>query len=419
VTSCSWKQARGLVAFDEAQHPPRLIGQSVAGPITWLEVTIRAGSAHDPIGQEGLAWLTAQLMREGGAGDRDAEAIAAALFELGTDISVLVDREMVSFRVRCLTDDLPMVAEILGDILTQPKLSEDVAARLRAESAQWLTEGLANSDERLGFAMLDNWLFTGHRYAHPPRGRAGVVDTLTLASIETFIAERYIRPATVLGVAGSMIDEAGNLIEDAPGAAEIMKLQSRLEATMPARLYKDVTPRVVEPIAGRKLLVVGKPTQATGIHFGHLTALRRDHPDWAAMTLALATLGEHRQSHGRLYKALRTARGLNYGDYAYPEMYRPAGGSRDQQTATGRVQNPFVVWLRPTTVENGPFALKAAIGLVEHFVVEGLPEEEFEKMSADLRARIALRAASPGRRLGWHGETDLSGWPNSAGASPC
>ena len=411
LSGCLWSRAPGPVPVAEAEAPLRLVGQPVSGPITWLEVTVRAGSAHDPIGQEGLSWLTANLLAQGGAGGRSPEALADALYTLGTELSVVVDRELVSFRMRCLSEDLPQCADILGDVLLEPALDADVAARLRGQAREELESGLARNDEALGMAALETWMFTGHPYGHLPQGRAGVVDTLTAEDVQGFLARRYIRPAAALGVAGPMVTAAGDLAGEGAAAEAVSGLRSRLTAGLAPVLYADVTPRAVEAVSGRRLLVVEKDTAATGVHFGHPTALRRDHPDWPAMVLAATALGEHRQSHGRLYQALRGARGLNYGDYAYIEAYRQGGG-REQETATGRVDNLFYVWLRPVTEDNGPFALKAAVALVEQFVEEGLTADELETMQAYLQGRVALRAASPGRRLGWSVEAAVMGWPD-------
>ena len=127
---------------------------------------------------------------------------------------------------------------------------------------------------------------------------------------------------------------------------------------------------------------------------------------------AFTALGEHRQGHGRLYQALREERGLNYGDYAYIERYTQAGWSSRQETGTGRVQNPFYVWLRPTSADNGPFALRGATRLIEAFVAEGLSEDEFGLTQTYLQGRVALWADDPGRRLGWAVEARAMGWPD-------
>ena len=410
LMSCVWQAAPGDVPARIAEGPVSVVGQTVEGPLAWVNLTVRAGSAHDPIGQEGLAWLTARALREGGAGDRTAEQVEAELFALGTDIDVIVDREQVSFRAKCLVEDLEAVSDLLGDMVLEPVLAPEVVGRLKESAADWLTRGVIDSDERLGMAVLDDWLFAGHPYGHPTRGRSGVIELLTAEDISTFLADRYVRAAMVLGLAGPMIAD-GAIRADAPGGAGAGALAARLSETS-TDLYRDVTPRPVPPVSGRSLLVVEKETDATGLHFGHDTALTPHHEDWPAMVLAMTAFGEHRQSHGRLYQTLRAARGLNYGDYAYVGMYRQAGWSPERETASGRLSNPFYVWIRPTDAVNGPFALKAAVSMVEQLAEEGLTEDELSVMQQYLSGRISLWAADPGRRLGYAVEAAVMGWPD-------
>ena len=56
ILSCAAKKFEpGPRAWDEAKAPVQLVRQSVSGPVVWMQVTVRAGSAHDPVGKEGLA----------------------------------------------------------------------------------------------------------------------------------------------------------------------------------------------------------------------------------------------------------------------------------------------------------------------------------------------------------------------------
>jgi len=93
--------------------------------------------------------------------------------------------------------------------------------------------------------------------------------------------------------------------------------------------------------------IIRKETRSVAISFGHPIELTRPHPDFAALWLARAWLGEHRASVGRLYQELRERRGLNYGDYAYVEVF-PRGMYRLLPEANvARRAQIFEVWIRP------------------------------------------------------------------------
>ena len=207
-----------------------------------------------------------------------------------------------------------------------------------------LERGVFASDEDLGMTVLENWVFEGHPYGHPLQGRAGALPALDLDDVGHFLADRYVRPAVTLGLAGPAVRADGRIDPAGPGGEGLVALRDAL-STLPPRLSASTTPRMLPATPGRELLVVETATESTGVHFGHGLDLDRGHEDWPALMLAFTALGEHRQSHGRLYRALRGQRGLNYGDYAYVEVYRQAGWSSTRETGTARRQNLFYLSL--------------------------------------------------------------------------
>lgn len=398
-----WQRSPGPARLTAAAAPARRVELPTVGPVVWLQVSCRAGSGADPIGAEGLAWLAAHAQRHGGTTTASADAVGDRLQAMGADIDVLVDQDQVSFRARCLREDLPALAALMGDLLLAPALDAAVVERLRASSIDALRTALPADAEALGQQVLDSWLFGGHPSGHPIRGRIGALPGLDAAMIRAHLDRCWLRGSVVLGLAGA---------PDDAGRAAVAALQERLSA-LPARLPLDLGPRAVRPVAGRELLVVEQGgSSTTGIHFGHPTRLHRAHPDWPAMALATTALGEHRQAHGRLYQALREKRGLNYGDYAYNEVFRQESGSSRQEPGTGRLQNAFIVWLRPVDPDNAAYALRVAIDQVERFVADGLAPNEFATMQTYLARRVALWGADPGRRLGWAVEAALMEWPD-------
>ena len=106
-------------------------------------------------------------------------------------------------------------------------------------------------------------------------------------------------------------------------------------------------------VAGRKpsgidVEIIEKETRATAISFGFPIDVTRSHPDFAALSVARAWLGEHRSSSSHLYQRIREVRGMNYGDYAYIEAFprgmfqilpRPEhrrGAPRSSRSGSGR-----------------------------------------------------------------------------------
>ena len=150
----------------------------------------------------------------------------------------------------------------------------------------------------------------------------------------------------------------------------------------------------------------------TGAHFGHGLELERTHPDWPAVHLALTALGAHRQSFGRLFRILRTDRGLNYGTYAYVEAYQERGGSSRPDPGNLRSDPHFSLWIRPTSVDNGPFAIKLALAELERLVAEGLTAEELDAVKDNVQNGMPTMAAEPAMRLAYALDAVATGTPD-------
>lgn len=406
---CAPKIERGPVATEIAMRPVRLVELPVAdAPNVYFAAIVAAGSAYDPVGQEGTASLVAGALVDAGAGDRSAEDVRNALFGTGNGFDVVVGREWTSIRLRCQKDDALLCAELFTDALAHPRFDPDDVARLRDRALQQVTDGLLSDEEALGLEVFDAALYEGHPYGHPPEGRSGVLPTIDADDLRTFYDAHYLRQMMVAGIAGAYDDATkdvftGRLTHVRPGRRPAFPLDptgSSLALMAPA------------PVSGRSLVAVDTDTPVTGIHFGHPLDLDRNDPDWPAMLVATTALGAHRQTFGRLFRALRGDRGLNYGDYAYIEPYQERGRSPAPDQGVLRRQNRFVVWIRPTSIENGPFALKLAIDEVQDWVDHGLAPQEFADVRDYLRNGLPLLATDPGRRLLYALDAEATGTPN-------
>lgn len=406
LAGCAPRRDPGAIPAEVVQEPVRLVTQPDAeSPNIYLQAIIGAGSAQDPTGQEGLAHLTAQALVEAGAGARSADELREALYPTGNGLQLIVDKEWVSLRLRCHVDHTDLCIELFTDVLTAPRFDEADVIRLREEAAFAVSEGILGDEEALGEAVFHSVLYEGHPYAHPIAGRAGVLPTLDAADTKGFHDAFYVRSNMVVGVAGNVSTEA------------TATLRERLEA-VPGVAPPDMARMAPPSKEGRSLTVVSTGTPVTGFHAGHLVELDRNHPDWPALHLAMTTVGAHRQSFGRLFRTIRSDRGLNYGDYAYVEPYVQQGWSPAPENGVLRPTNHFYLWLRPTSTENGAFALKLALHELDALLETGLTQEEFDRTLSYLHGAVPLLARDPGRRLAFALDAEIMGVPNMLEALP-
>src|SRR6266511_1430937 len=104
------------------------------------------------------------------------------------------------------------------------------------------------------------------------------------------------------------------------------------------------------------MLMVEKQTRSVAYSIGFPIEVRRGHPDFPALLLAQAYLGQHR-SGGRLHERLRQSRGLNYGDYAYIEYFPRGMFQFEPEPNIARWQQIFQVWIRPVEPATAHFTL--------------------------------------------------------------
>src|SRR5262249_40431126 len=124
--------------------------------------------------------------------------------------------------------------------------------------------------------------------------------------------------------------------------------------------------------------ILEKDTRATAISFGFPIDVTRSHPDFPALSVARAALGEHRMQSGRLFQRIRELRGMNYGDYAYIEAFPRGMFTFFPAPNLGRHRQIFEIWIRPVVPVNAHMALRTAVYELGRLVHDGLTPAEFD-----------------------------------------
>jgi zinc protease len=165
------------------------------------------------------------------------------------------------------------------------------------------------------------------------------------------------------------------------------------------------------PQVGPRALVVEKEAESTAISLGYPWMMRRGHPDYPALFLAMSAFGEHRQFNGRLMHDLRAVRGLNYGDYAYVEHFSQDGFGNFAMPNIGRSVQDFTMWIRPVENVNRVFALRAALWEAQRLATGGLTDEEVSRAKKFLAGYTVLFTQTDSRRLGYAMDERYYGTP--------
>ncbi len=399
------RKVDSLVKLDMNMGPPTLAQvdlttQTSELPQIQARFVFDAGSAYDPAGKEGLAALTARMIADAGSSKLTITEIRQFLFPIAGSFNAGVDKEVTTFVGSIHKDNWHEFLHVTLDQLVSPGFREEDFKRLKDQQATALKVDLrSNNEEELGKEKLQINTFAGTPYAHPVLGTEAGIAAITLDDIRQFARERYTLANLKVGLNG-----------DVPNGYEQV-MRAVLNA-LPAGTAPGPRPTItgVRP-NGLKVEIIRKDTRATAISFGLPIAVTRSHPDFAALSIARAWLGEHRMSSGQLYQRIREVRGMNYGNYAYIEAF-PRGMFQFFPDANiPRRAQLFEVWIRPVVPENAHMALRIATAELDNLIANGLTEQQFADTRDYLMNNVYVMTATQGQQLGYALDSKWYGIP--------
>src|SRR6266478_5012033 len=169
-------------------------------PIVSLAAIVKAGAVADPAQEEGLAAVTAGLLRKGTA-RRNAQKFAEDLDFIGGSFAADAGADFSSVSGEFLTKDLDQGLDLFSDAILHPAF---VQAEVDKMLAQDIDAVKAAKDEAQSVALnyYYGYLFGKHLYARPDGG-----DELSLARIKRdavakFYESNYTPGNTILAIAG-------------------------------------------------------------------------------------------------------------------------------------------------------------------------------------------------------------------------
>ncbi len=351
----------------------------------WFEV----GSQNDPPGKEGLAYLTAQMLADASTENNPYADILEKLYPIASNYRIRVDREMSTLTGRTHRDNIGVFSGLFTDAFLRPAFVDSDFQRIKNDTINYLENVLRYaSDEELGKAALNQQIYEGTPYAHPPEGTVDGLNSITLDDIRGFYRQHFTAGNATAALGGGFDDELIAMLE-----ASLASLPDG--NALPA-------PQISAPSwEGAQVVLIDKPDADSSISFGFPIDVHRGERDFYALWIANSWLGEHRNQASHLFQVIRQARGLNYGDYSYIEAY-PEGGQRSMPPVNVARQHQFFeVWIRTLPNHQAHFALRAAIRELALLVDEGLTEEEFELTRAFLKKYVLHFATTSDERLGY------------------
>ncbi len=326
---------------------------------------LSCGSLLDTDAKLGLADFTALgLMR--GTTRRTFQQIFNALELAGASLSFSAGTLNTGFSGRSLSEDLPLLLDLLADTLRHPVFPLEEIERLRAQFLTGLAQRAEDTAE-MASITFDQIVFDGHPYARPEDGWPETIRAIQRDDLAEFHQRSYGPQGMVIALVGAIdpriaIEQVGETLGDWVNPGQL-KLPS-LPALKP--LMQSITRNVKIPGKFQADLAVGT------------SGPQRKDPDFIADALGNSALGQFGLG-GRIGDEVREKSGLAY----YASSSLEAGVGPGSWSVSAGVN--------PANVQKALDLICREIAL---FVEKGITEEELGDNQSNFIGRLPLSLES-------------------------
>ena len=329
-------------------------------PLITLRLVVKSGAECDPPNLPGTAALLNGLLTEG-TERRSQREIAEAIDSVGGVAENDVDWDSSYLSLSVLADRTELAFDLVSDMIEHPGFEAQEIERQRKQTLSGLQAAQDDPSYVADMAFQD-LVFSGTAYGHPEDGTLESAARITVKDLREF-HRLYYQPANcILAVVGDIT------------AKDAMALADRYFAGWKNGNQPAPAPSGNPKTSDQRRVVAIDKSDAvqTEIRIGSL-GVSRDSPDYLAFTVANEILGG--PSENRLFKALRTSKGLTYGASS-DLVCRRHMGSWVAKTFTRT----------PETLKSAHIALEQVQSLEEH----GINRAELDTAQSYLVGHLAL-----------------------------
>jgi zinc protease len=351
-------------------------------PIVSFEAIVKTGAAADPEGQEGLASITAELLRKG-TKTRSAQQFAADLDFIGGSFRSSAGADFTSVSAEFLTKDLARGLDLFSDALLHPTFPQAEVDKILAQRIDGVRSAKDNPPQVLG-SYYHGYLFGASSYGKPEGGDELSLKRIGRDAIVNFYDSKYAPGNTILAVAGEF------------NAAEMRKKLEEVLGPWAARKVTAAAIPAAAPARGKRLLLIDKP-DATQTYFaiGNV-GTRVNDPDRVGIDVVNTVFGGRFTS--LLNEALRVESGLTYGASSRFESQKEPG--------------TFLIssfTKNDTTVQ----ALDLALQVLQKLHKDGITPEQLASAKSYMKGQYPPSIETSGQLAGLIAENEFYGLDDS------
>lgn len=331
-------------------------------PVVSARLYVPGGEVADPEGKTGLSNLTASLV-DAGTESRTAEEIASQIEGVGANLGTGASNDFAFVQATTLTEHLPLVLEIMGDVVKNPTFPQDEFETEKKRTVSGLQVQMSQPGPLASRRFLAE-VYGQHPYGDEPTVES--VEAVTRDDVASFHADRWAPDGALLVFAGDIAPE------EAREAAERWfgdwQGQAPRDVQMPTPPSRDQT----------RIYLVHRPGSVqSNIWAGHL-GIRPGNQDAYALDVMNKILGGG--TNARLFLILREEKGWTYGAYSRLTEPRDVG----YFAATTEVRTPVT-----------DSALTELMHQVRRMQQEPVSDEELEEAKEYLTGSFPLRIETP------------------------
>lgn len=359
-----------------------LVEESHVIPLVDVAFILRSGSLADPPGKEGLARLSARIVRMGNASLR-GHAVDTAIEGMGASLAIDVGHGSIRIHGSVIRRSLPALLDLFGRVLFRADPRPSDLGEVKREAIAEI-HSRRDDDRWLAARAFRSHLFGAHPYARSPLGTESSLRRISLDDVRGFLARHLTAPALIVGLAGDV------------RAREVRPLVERATAPLSRRRAPHVAvPEPVQP-PGRRVLLVDKPERTqTQLLIGRLGTHLRDR---AFRPLFVANAAFGGMFTARLIRAVRTERGYSYTAQA--------------RLGADEATEAWSMYAHPSSSDVAACAA-LEIELQERLVADGLTRAELALAKGYLTKSHAFDLDTPQKRLEPRLEAELHRLPRS------
>jgi len=339
-----------------------LVRENHNSPSVVISGYLPVGAYDERSEQAGLAAFTAGALMRGTA-NRSFEQIYEEMESVGANVGVGGGTHTTSFGTKSLVEDLPLVLDILADVLRHPTFPHDGVEKLRGEILTDLEERAHDTGRMASLAFYQLVYPQEHPYSKSLLGYTETVSRLGRDDLAEFYAGGYGPQGMVVVLVGA--------VKTADALAQVEAIFGDWEGRTYTRDPLPKVPHITE-VRERTTFIPGKTQSDIVLGYPGPPRAAPDFLDALVCNTILGVFG----LMGRLGENVRDEQGL-----AYYSFSRVAGGP-------GPGPWHVIAGVNPVNVEPAITGIRAEI---RRICEEPVSEDELEDNKAFITGSLPLR----------------------------